>query len=385
MPVSLITGLPGSGKTAGLVKRILDLTEKEPGRPIFQMGINGLKPGMAQELTPDMLATWWELPQGSIICIDECQEEHLMPKDRGQPSAWVQKITKVRHFGMDFILTTQHPANMSAYVRRLVDMHQHNVMRAKGVCQTYVWTRCIDNPDSRAEKKFGEMSVKPLPKEVFELYKSSSLHTMKVRTPRLVWFLGALVLTGVILAFAIPWQMHRTLHPEKSVEASEALASASASDRLRSKDYVKWAQPRVAAVPWSAPMFDHLEVTAKPKLYCIAVDDGRCSCMTEQGTRYALDVKTCRAVASDGLYNPFIGEPSHGDSDGQHSGKSEGVADRREAASPLVGQQTPSSAMGGVSGASGGAAAMNVGVGPQEYQPPTYAPRDTSLLPGGGG
>ncbi|WP_266182156.1 zonular occludens toxin domain-containing protein [Dyella humicola] len=317
MPVALFTGLPGAGKTATLVKRITELQEKEPGRPVFQYGINGLKEGLAITLTKEMLDKWWELPPGSIICLDECQEDGsfpgtlaLMPKDNGRPADWVQRITKVRHYGMDFLLTTQHPANMSAYVRRLVDHHVHAVRRAKGVRQTFTWQRCMDDPDARTAKKTGQMSFDPLPKEVFDLYKSSSLHTMKVRTPRIVYFAIALAVAGVALAVIIPYRMHKLTQPSEAVQASVGSSSGSSSvsqsDALRNKDFAKWMTPRVPGVPWSAPMFDHLDVQASPRLFCIAADDGRCSCNTEQGTRYEVAVKQCRLIVANGMYNPFV-------------------------------------------------------------------------------
>src|ERR1700735_4149615 len=99
MPVKLFTGLPGAGKTACLVAEIIHLRETQPDRPIYARGINGLAPGLAEQLSDELLHKWWELPPGSIICIDECQEPGLMPQDKGQPSAWVQRITKVRHEG----------------------------------------------------------------------------------------------------------------------------------------------------------------------------------------------------------------------------------------------------------------------------------------------
>ncbi|ULU23791.1 zonular occludens toxin domain-containing protein [Dyella terrae] len=346
MPVSLFTGLPGSGKTASLVKRITELLEKEPGRPIFQYGINGLKEGLAITLTEEMLHKWWELPAGSIICLDECQEDGshpgticLMPKDNGRPSEWVQRITKVRHYGMDFLLTTQHPANMSAYVRRLVDSHVHSVMRAKGVRQTFSWMRCIDDPDSRREKKVAEMSFAPLPKEVFELYKSSSLHTMKVKTPRIVYIGGALVLTAVALAIIIPYRIHKHTEPVKPVVAGGSSADAVAAQdvALRQSDYVKWMKPRVAGVPWTAPAFDTQTVKSEPRLFCIAVDDGRCTCLTEQGTHYEVEANMCRTVAREGIYNPFVAavgaDQSYSPSDSQSRG-----SPRQTAASPPDGR-----------------------------------------------
>ncbi len=345
MPVSLFTGLPGSGKTATLVKRITELLEKEPGRPIFQYGINGLKEGLAITLTEDMLHKWWELPPGSIICLDECQEDGsfpgtmaLMPKDNGRPADWVQRITKVRHYGMDFLLTTQHPANMSAYVRRLVDHHVHAVRRSKGVRQTFTWQRCMDDPDARTAKKTGQVSFDPLPKEVFDLYKSSSLHTMKVRTPRIVYFAGALALLGVALAIIIPYRMHKYTQPtdvqQAAATAGSASSAASQSDALRNKDFVKWMRPRVAGVPWSAPMFDHLDVQAAPRLFCIAADDGRCTCNTEQGTRYEVPVKQCRLIVANGMYNPFL-PPSGGTGGARGDGGTQSQPPAgREAASP---------------------------------------------------
>jgi zona occludens toxin len=345
MPVSLFTGLPGAGKTAMLVKAIVDLMAKEPGRPIFQIGINGLKDGLAIPLTEERLHKWWELPPGSIIAIDECQEDgsnpdqpiSLMPKDRGAPAPWVQRITKVRHTGMDFLLTTQHPANMSAYVRRLVDRHVHSVRRARGVRQTYEWQRCIDDPDNRKEKKNGEMSFASLPKEVFGLYKSSSLHTMKVRTPRKFYWMAVLAVVAVVLAVLIPYRIHKATHEDMHVATAALGSSAAASEALRISDYAKWSRPRVAGIPWTAPMFDGLKVTAQPRMFCIAVDDGRCSCLTEQGTKLVVAASVCRAVASAGVYNPFA--VPLGQDEGRSGQREE--AGRRGAASPPVGPSSP--------------------------------------------
>ena len=374
MPVTLFTGLPGSGKTAQLVKSILDLREKEPGRPIFQMGINGLKEGLAAELTMPQLERWWEeLPPGSIICLDECQEDHLMPKDRGAPSAWVAKITKVRHFGMDFLLTTQHPANMSAYVRRLVDRHVHSVMRAKGVRQTYEWMRCIDDPENRRDRKQGQMSFATVPKETFDLYKSSSLHTMKVRTPRMFYWLGALAAVGVALAVIIPMRLKKALHPEPVAAVVAGVPGSggehrSESDELRSKDYVKWATPRVAAIPWSAPAFDNLQVAAHPQVYCISIEHGGCTCLTEQGTHYALPVETCRRVAWEGVYDPFK-DPQVSGAD--KSGESDA---RRGAASPPAERPIPSAgAVSMVAGPSVVSGGVVRGI-PQIYTAPESLP-----------
>jgi hypothetical protein len=393
MPVALFSGLPGSGKTASLVKRIVELREKEPGRPIFQFGINGLKEGLAIPLTEEMLHKWWELPQGSIVCIDECQEDGthpdypvaLMPKDRGSPAAWVQRITKVRHYGIDFLLTTQHPANMSAYVRRLVDLHVHSVMRSKGVRQTFTWNRCIDDPDNRREKKFADMSFSPLPKEVFELYKSSSLHTMKVRTPKMLKMLAALVVAFVVVGGLIAYRMHEHLHQSSSVAvgAKSNVSSDPAKapvDNLREKDFPRWMRPRVDGVPWSAPAFDKLEVQAQPRLYCIADENGGCHCESEQGTRVVVGVKTCRAIVADGLYNPFLPPP---DRDGKEDA-SGSPDDRQKAASPPVDHQDVSSSGSGGAVVGGSVPSWKSSALRADYTPPEMMAKEGPIQSGTG-
>ena len=351
MPIALFTGLPGAGKTAQLVAEIVRLLEAEPGRPIFAFGINGLKEGLAIPLTEDMLHKWWELPPGSIIAIDECQEDgsnpeqpvSLFPKDRGLPASWVQRIAKVRHYGMDFLLTTQDPCNMSAYVRRLVDRHVHTVRKfGTQVIQRYTWGRCIDDPYSRREQKQAVADVSTLPSKVFDLYKSSQLHTMKRRIPLKVYLLVVAVLVAIAAAVAVPILLRK--YQKESVAAVSGVSASKASathaqaetDLLRHTDMAKWMRPRIDGVPWSAPMFDKLEVQAHPRLYCVAVDDGRCTCNTEQGTHYEVEPKQCRLIVANGLYNPFQA-PTVPD---QGPGRSKDDADqggRRQAALPPAG------------------------------------------------
>jgi hypothetical protein len=393
MPVALFTGLPGAGKTAQLVAEIVRLVETEPGRPIFAFGINGLKEGLAIPLTEEMLHKWWELPPGSIIAIDECQEDGsspeqpvaLMPKDRGLPAAWVQKISKVRHYGMDFLLTTQDPCNMSAYVRRLVDKHVHTVRKfGTSVIHRYTWGRCIDDPYSRREHKQAVSDVSTLPSKVFELYKSSQLHTMKRRIPLKLYLLVVAVLVAIGCAIAVPVFLRRMQKTSAasvsgggaSQSKNAALSRVSAEDEtLRRTDMAKWMRPRVDGVPWSAPMFDKLEVQAQPRLFCVAVDDGRCSCNTEQGTHYDVPLKQCRLIVQNGLYNPFVPPSSPSDDPGQKDGD-EGQRGRRQAAVPLDGHAEPGSSVADV-GSSGAwkASAMSSDYSPPELMKrPDYEP-----------
>lgn len=320
MPVKLFTGLPGAGKTACMVDEIVRLREAEPDRPIYARGIDGLAEGLAEPLPDDVLHAWWELPPGAILCIDECQEPGLMPLDRGQPAEWVKRISKVRHEGMDFLLTTQHPGMISTYVRRLVDQHVHAVRKfGSHVVARYTWGRCIDYPERRSAQKGAAVTVGTLPKRVFDLYKSASLHTMKRRLPKRLWLLVGIVVVLIALAVGIPLSLRHLNASARSATVVDAPAGAPAGrasraaapsprdvdEAMRADDYAKWMRPRVAGLTWTAPAFDGQSVQSRPETYCIAVEDGRCSCISEQGTRVAMADTMCREIAANGVYNPF--------------------------------------------------------------------------------
>jgi len=315
MPVTLYSGLPGSGKTAQLVAHIMRMLEKEPGRPMYALGINGLVDGLVEELTVEQLHKWWELPTGSAVFIDEAQESHLMPMTRNDPPEWIRRMSKVRHYAIDFYLTTQRPNYLSTYVRGLVDQHIHFVRKFNThVVQSFTWGGCVDNPRSRVEQKASIQAVAALPRKVFSLYKSANVHNMKRRIPRQVYLLGGAALVAVAALICIPKFLHHAQDvATKGVTGGAPASSASqasaaridADDALRTSDYAKWMRPRVAGLPWTAPAFDHATVKAEPKLYCIAADDGRCRCYTEQGTRTEVEANTCRAIVQNGVYNPF--------------------------------------------------------------------------------
>jgi hypothetical protein len=318
MPVKMWTGKPGAGKTACMVAAILKFKQENPHRPVYAININGLDPSVAEPLTLEQLARWWELPPEALICIDEAQEDEFFPLDQGKPKEWVKRISKVRHEGMDFWFTTQHPDLVSAYVRRLVDSHVHSVRKFNShVVSRFHWGRCMTSCEEPRAQKVAIHTVGTLPKEVFELYKSSNAHNMKRKIPLRAMVLPIAAVIAVAALVGVPMVLKKlreqTTHPVATAQgapagASSALrteAAGSEDQRLRREDFAKWMKPRVDGLPWSAPMFDGLAVRAQPRLFCIAGED-KCVCQTEQGTSYKVDGARCRAIAAGGLYNPFI-------------------------------------------------------------------------------
>ncbi len=76
--------------------------------------------------------------------------------------------------------------------------------------------------------------------------------------------------------------------------------------------------PRIGGQPWSAPVYDALTVPREPpRLFCASagaggVDGNRheacCTCLTDQSTRYVVEVNRCDMIAKDGQYEPFLDE-----------------------------------------------------------------------------
>ncbi len=105
-----------------------------------------------------------------------------------------------------------------------------------------------------------------------------------------------------------------TQMPKSKEDGAGATADAAAGAprrALRDSDYVAWLTPRIGGQPWTAPVYDGLDIPKNnpPRVFCMAsVHDGHggCSCLTEQGTRYAIEQNRCRMIATDGQYEPFI-------------------------------------------------------------------------------
>src|SRR6185312_1230103 len=102
MPFELVTGLPGAGKSLSAVDRMLDFRAKHPERPVFTLGVDGLKEGIAQEISAHDLKNWHEYPAGSIFIIDEIQRYFPLRRS-GEPPEWIKKLSEYRHFGHDFL------------------------------------------------------------------------------------------------------------------------------------------------------------------------------------------------------------------------------------------------------------------------------------------
>jgi hypothetical protein len=204
---------------------------------------------------------------------------------------------------------------------------------------------------------------------VFDLYKSANAHTMKARVPMKAWLLPVLLLLAVGAVVALPLILYRI---KRHATAATAAVPASALKHqalvdagLRQSDYAKWLSPRIPGLPWTAPAFDQLQVEAQPRIFCMAVADGKgtCGCISEQGTRIRVPPAVCRSIAADGVYDPFQ-KPVERDVGRGNPDEGGAGNPRREAAKPPGGDTAPP--VVGIDGPHADRATAPA------YQPPTY-------------
>ena len=321
MSIRLLTGLPGHGKTLRAVQ--LMRAAVDGGRPVFvdsrrergrvveprEPCIEGL-----QEFGWQLcdVTEWEELHDGALIVVDEAQWS--FPSRRsGDPPVFITALSEHRHRGFDFLLMTQRPTYLDKYVRGLVDQHEHIVRQFNmEASRIYTWGECQDDiqPLSPSTAERGTQTLWKYPREVFGLYKSATMHTMKRRVPLRLKLLPLAVLAVFVLGYYGYRSVKQIGSPSPLAAGEKKPSSGSGAADLKTppksiKEFLADLEPRVAGFLWSAPIFDDHKVQAQPETYCMSVENGPCRCISEQGTRIKLDQATCRMVAAEGIYNPY--------------------------------------------------------------------------------
>lgn len=312
MPIDLTTGVPGSGKTLYTVAKVLQdylaspvkngdelvqrrlmvggipelLLPHEPiGVPTFdpEAPAKSDAPTLADRRPGDppldverRADNWWLwcMP-GDVIVVDECQRLFRpMPAGRKLPP-WIAALETHRHYGVDFVLITQHPQLLHVNVRNLVGRHRH-VRRMFGRAFTviYEWDHCT-SPDrtKNAVKTPWRYDTK-----AFGLYKSAELHTKHRHKLGVAFVVTLLVIPTA--AFAWWYAIDRQQGALKPPAAKTAAAPAPGASSPR-------VAPAVAVVP--PPALLPQQVISGG--YCTA---SGCVCYSMAGYRHAVSSDGCR-------------------------------------------------------------------------------------------
>lgn len=282
--ITLITGLPGNGKTLYAIAWLRERAEKE-GRQVYYSGIADLKLPWI-EANPEK---WFELPKGAIIIVDEVQRI-MRPRQHGATvPEFVAKLETHRHLGVDLVLITQHPMLLDSNVRRLCGQHFH-VVRKFGTHNATIheWGSVKESCDKNRED-----SIKHhwrYPKDVFQLYKSSEMHTHKMRIPMKVWGFIALPFLIAGLVYVLAKNIYARTQPKDSEAAvmadgkprpAQSGTSSNGVPRMTREEFMQAHQPRIAGLAYTAPVYDDVTkpVHAPYPAACVA-SASRCQCYT---------------------------------------------------------------------------------------------------------
>jgi len=314
-PISLLTGLPGSGKSLRMAEAISILVAK--GEHVFACNIDGLN---IAGVTPwEDARKWRDLPAGAIMFVDEAQA--FFPERRGGEAPEYVRMNKIRHDGIRLVLATQQPNYLDTYLRGLVGYHEH-LLRRQGKQESFLFrdNQVMDVVRQKLAtiKRTYDHEVYKFKAKYFGCYDSAQTHQIKYQMPALLKK-ALMALPVVVLLMGGAWYTvfqdtslakaaepdDKTLAPQASKSGSAAQPSTRPATVATGEQYIAHLQPLVQDVPWSAPAYVNRPVLSDPHVYCMSTENS-CRCVTEQNTRVVLRDDVCRDIARWGEpYNPF--------------------------------------------------------------------------------
>lgn len=325
--ITLITGVPGSGKTLNTLQMVQeewveakDKDGKPFNRNIYYRGIKDLKLDW-QEITDDQVKEWFNFPPGSIFVIDEVQQVFPRRSPNIKAPEGVSRLDTHRHHGYEFYLMTQKPKNFDHDVRGFVGRHYH-YERAFGFEGTKQlrWEQACDDPSDYYKRQEAEVSRKRFNKKYYDVYSSASMHNVKKKIPKQLYVFAAACVLVLGLGISLVNSLASRTDPDASLgETSTSLNPLDYTSTLGPKkdevqttaEYMEERIPRVTGVPWSAPMFDEVrQVKTFPRPQCIALSDGsKCRCFTQQASPLSIPKDLCMSIVDGGYFNPYKEEP----------------------------------------------------------------------------
>lgn len=332
----LRTGGNGSGKTLFTLQDVRKL-QLETGRPVCynirpandpkkpSKPYSNLKQATIDEFgwKPFRFEEWESQQVGTIFLVDECHYDLPKRPASAKEPTHIARLTEHRSYGFDFFLLTQHPKNIDAFVRNLVQApgwHQH-VKRLAGAAPISNFVQW-DAVELQCEKfgsgKNAQVKTRSFPREVYSWYDSAEIHTGKLRIPKQYFIIAACAVavpTLLYLGFskALGWGGASTKNPASAGPASSSLASAgggSAAGAVKPKttaEYIDSYRPRIAGLMHTAPAYDELTRPRRVPVpsACVDMASKGCKCYTQDATPYPVDLNMCRQLVAHGAFLAF--------------------------------------------------------------------------------
>lgn len=332
MAITLVTGTPGAGKTLNTIEMVHKRAEKE-ARAVYYANIDDVTiPGwhkmdaidgadLTTAITPH---SWYNAPDGSILLIDECQDFYPSMSASAKQPDYIMRFATHRHKGYDVYLITQGPNLINSKLKDWITPHIH-YRRIFGGNKTYRYTNeeVVNNiRDVNAIAKAAIKQKVKLNPKYFGTYHSASVHTQNTRINKK---LLAILAFGVLSIPLAMWYAYSAVNAKTAAVAVPQGQAVAAADVVQVGgvsplpsvmpgviaggeqrfDPMTAYQPRIAAMPETAPAYDDLRKPQDfPRPNCLK-NGKRCECYTQQGTLmqdYPRDL--CLANVKRGYFDP---------------------------------------------------------------------------------
>lgn len=313
--LTFISGQPGNGKTLFTMVAVEEKRKAE-NRPVFYHGI----PEVTLEgwtLLEDP-SKWHELPEKSIVVMDEVQKVMPPRPSSSRPPLHVSELETHRHKGFDLFFLSQDPSLVDNHIKKLAGEHIH-LIRQWGREKSDVFKMQKVQDPTNANLKRALRSTFPFPKEAYGWYKSADAHTHKKKLPfryYLMFLLPVIALVSGVFGVRLLWKIgHKDEKPAQQQQAQgqaggapgqASSSSSKASGPVTAAEYVASFVPRVDGLAYTAPVYDGL---TKPQRVpvpaaCVRIRGG-CECWTQQGTHLETTAQVCDMVVRRGFFEAF--------------------------------------------------------------------------------
>jgi zona occludens toxin (predicted ATPase) len=283
--IYLITGVPGSGKTLYSIRLIKEWLKE--GRTVYA-DIDGLNIPNVLPSPPD----WRNTPEGSVVVYDECQK--IFPSDGKAGVATDERMRAMethRHTGHDLVFITQAPTFVHHHIRKLTGKHIH-AYRALGLkgCTLFKWDGICDNPNGFHERKQADTERWTYPPELFQCYKSATVHTHKFKMPRKILVIGAFALFAIFGAIA--YGMNSDL--AKTIDKTDGSTSTARS------------APEVLPISFKDTTLQEVNNASSNIVSVSGCVSGKfCRCFDREGNQLDLGLSMCRNLSEGNLALPI--------------------------------------------------------------------------------
>lgn len=380
--LTIRTGLQGNGKTLNTIKEV-DLQAKKEGRVVYYHNVTGLDPKKLQAhwYEFDDPTKWFELPNDSIIVIDEAQGDPSEGKiwfgfrePRVPIPAHVSRFATMRKQGHEVHLITQDPRMLDVHARRLCNCHIHywRIFGSSKIAR-YEMPRIKDDVEKLSTFKDASRTILTLDKRFFDVYTSAQAqHHFKFKPSRKLVMIFFIFLVAAVLFYRAYDTIFGSAAPAPAAPASggaapgavgQAMAAAKtllpgiaptgegAKKTLTKAEWLAARVPRIPDDPASAPVYDDLtKPQSYPRLSCVASEDqellGRastrmqvaqnakgkklgCQCYTQQGSRYKTSFDYCLNVVKNGYFDAARPDPVAQVHQGQQQPQQRALAQQR--------------------------------------------------------